>query len=68
MAAWKEACAVESATLLVPSGCSFMITSTIFSRPCKSGIVFQIDGVVMPPAGPDCWPKKDSNNNKQWLV
>lgn len=66
VAAWKEACAVESATLLVPSGCTFMITSTIFSGPCKPGLVFQVDGVVMPPAGPDCWPEKDSK--KQWLV
>ncbi|KVH99771.1 Glycoside hydrolase, family 28 [Cynara cardunculus var. scolymus] len=66
VAAWKEACAVESATVLVPSGCTFIITSTIFSGPCKPGLIFQVDGVVMPPAGPDCWPKKDSY--KQWLV
>ncbi|KAJ0621606.1 putative endo-polygalacturonase [Helianthus annuus] len=66
VAAWKAACAVESGTLLVPSGCTFMITSTIFSGPCKPGLVFQVDGILTPPAGPDCWPKKDSA--RQWLV
>ncbi|KAL4282635.1 hypothetical protein GQ457_16G031200 [Hibiscus cannabinus] len=64
--AWKAACAVESATILVPSDKVFMITSTIFSGPCKPRLVFQVDGVVMPPEGPDCWPKADSR--KQWLV
>ncbi|XVF62381.1 hypothetical protein PTKIN_Ptkin09bG0003300 [Pterospermum kingtungense] len=64
--AWKAACAVESATILVPSDKSFVITSTIFSGPCKPGLVLQVDGVLMPPDGPDCWPKADSR--KQWLV
>lgn len=41
-AAWKAACAVESGTILAPSGYSFMITSTIFSGPCKPGLVFQV--------------------------
>ncbi|OMO58556.1 Glycoside hydrolase, family 28 [Corchorus olitorius] len=64
--AWKAACAVESATILAPSDKEFIITSTIFSGPCKPGLVFQVDGVVMPPDGPDCWPTADSR--KQWLV
>ncbi|XP_020086019.1 polygalacturonase At1g48100-like [Ananas comosus] len=64
--AWKEVCSVESATLLVPSDGVFMITSTIFSGPCQPGIVFQVDGVLMPPDGPDCWPESDSK--RQWLV
>ncbi|OMO53421.1 Glycoside hydrolase, family 28 [Corchorus capsularis] len=64
--AWKAACAVESATILVPSDKEFIITSTIFSGPCKPGLVFQVDGVLMPPDGPDCWPTADSR--KQWLV
>ncbi|KAK8499808.1 hypothetical protein V6N13_060874 [Hibiscus sabdariffa] len=65
-AAWKAACAIESATILVPPDKVFMITSTIFSGPCKPGLVLQVDGVLMPPEGPDCWPKADSR--KQWLV
>ncbi|KAF3332915.1 Polygalacturonase [Carex littledalei] len=40
--AWKAACAVESAVLLVPSEGNFMITSTTFSGPCRPGLVFQV--------------------------
>ncbi|XP_022930280.1 polygalacturonase At1g48100-like [Cucurbita moschata] len=65
-AAWKAACAVESATLLVPSDRCFKITSTIFSGPCKPGLVFKVDGTLMPPDGPESWPKADSS--RQWLV
>ncbi|KAJ1687631.1 hypothetical protein LUZ63_019021 [Rhynchospora breviuscula] len=64
--AWKAACVVESAVLHVPSDGVFMVTSTIFSGPCQPGFVFQIDGVLMPPDGPDCWPQTDSK--KQWIV
>ncbi|KAK4371247.1 hypothetical protein RND71_010722 [Anisodus tanguticus] len=66
VAAWKAACQVESAVVLAPADCTFMITSTIFSGPCKPGLEFRVNGVLMPPEGPDCWPKEDSN--KQWLV
>ncbi|GFP81358.1 polygalacturonase at1g48100 [Phtheirospermum japonicum] len=65
-AAWKAACQVENGVVLVPSDLVFTITSTIFSGPCQPGLVFQVDGVLMPPDGPDCWPESDSN--KQWLV
>lgn len=51
--AWRSACAAESSILLVPSDGDFMITSTIFSGPCQPGFVFQVDGVLMPPDGPD---------------
>lgn len=64
--AWKAACAVENGIILMPSEYTFVITSTIFSGPCQPGLVFQVDGVLMPPNGPDCWPKSDSE--KQWLV
>ncbi|KAM7278700.1 hypothetical protein ACFE04_005834 [Oxalis oulophora] len=64
--AWKAACAVESATVLAPADYAFMITSTIFYGPCQPGLVFQVDGELMPPHGPDSWPKKDSK--RQWLV
>uniref|UniRef100_A0A803KU72 Rhamnogalacturonase A/B/Epimerase-like pectate lyase domain-containing protein n=1 Tax=Chenopodium quinoa TaxID=63459 RepID=A0A803KU72_CHEQI len=65
-AAWKAACAVESSVVLVPARGKFMITSSIFSGPCKPGLVLQIDGILMPPEGPDCWPESDSK--RQWLV
>ncbi|WJX52775.1 galacturonan 1,4-alpha-galacturonidase [Trifolium repens] len=64
--AWKAACAVESGVLLVPENYTFKITSTIFSGPCKPGLVFQVDGMLMAPDGPDSWPEADSRN--QWLV
>lgn len=40
--AWKAACQVENGVVLVPSGLSFVITSTIFSGPCQPGLVFQV--------------------------
>uniref|UniRef100_A0A5B6YUD9 Polygalacturonase n=1 Tax=Davidia involucrata TaxID=16924 RepID=A0A5B6YUD9_DAVIN len=65
--AWDVACqAEESAILLVPNPYSFMIQSTIFTGPCKNGLVFQIDGTLKPPDGPKKWPKNSSK--RQWLV
>ncbi|KAH9605925.1 hypothetical protein KSS87_008886 [Heliosperma pusillum] len=63
--AWKAACAAGSSVVHVPSSRKFMITSTIFSGPCKPGIVFQVDGILMPPDGPECWPETDSK--RQWV-
>ncbi|CAO2162368.1 unnamed protein product [Urochloa humidicola] len=65
-AAWKAACSSDNSTLLVPSDGVFTITSTIFTGPCKPGLTFQIDGVLMPPDGPSSWPAADSR--RQWLV
>ncbi|GMP33417.1 hypothetical protein CsSME_00006743 [Camellia sinensis var. sinensis] len=59
-------CLFESAVLLVPYRYSFMIQSTIFTGPCQSGFVFQVDGTLMPPDGPDLW--LDSNSKHQWLI
>jgi len=42
VAAWKAACAVESGVVLVPENYCFKITSTIFTGPCKPGLVFQV--------------------------
>ncbi|KAF7126337.1 hypothetical protein RHSIM_Rhsim11G0099500 [Rhododendron simsii] len=64
--AWDTACQSKSATLLVPDSYSFMVQSIIFTGPCKSSLVFQIEGTVMPPDGPKSWPK--GNNKRQWLV
>ncbi|XP_009615869.1 polygalacturonase At1g48100-like [Nicotiana tomentosiformis] len=64
--AWDAACQIDSAIVLVPYHYSFMIQSTIFTGPCKSGLVFQIEGTIMPPDGPDSWPK--SVSKRQWLV
>ncbi|KAL2341619.1 hypothetical protein Fmac_009559 [Flemingia macrophylla] len=66
MVAWKSACAVNSGVVLLPENYYFKITSTIFSGPCKPGLVFQVDGTLKAPDGPESWPKKDSRD--QWLV
>ncbi|XP_015086343.1 polygalacturonase At1g48100 [Solanum pennellii] len=65
-AAWDAACQVQSAVIHVPLGYSFMIQSTIFTGPCQSGLVFQLEGTIMPPDGPESWPSKTSK--RQWLV
>ncbi|KAB2621676.1 polygalacturonase [Pyrus ussuriensis x Pyrus communis] len=64
--AWDSACQTEDSEVLVPKGHSFMIQSMIFTGPCSSGLKFQIDGTLVPPDGPDSWPKK--NSKRQWLV
>ncbi|GLJ40545.1 hypothetical protein SUGI_0836460 [Cryptomeria japonica] len=64
--AWQAACEVESAVVEVPQGYSFMIQSTIFSGPCKGGLSFQVDGVLLAPDGPDCWNENSSKLN--WIV
>lgn len=56
--AWKAACAVESGVVLAPEGGVFKITSTIFSGPCKPGLVLQVTNVF--PLN----MKKKFNNNK----
>ena len=41
--AWDTACQAQgSRTLLVPNGHVFMIQSTIFTGPCKSGLTFKV--------------------------
>ncbi|KAK9139112.1 hypothetical protein Scep_008793 [Stephania cephalantha] len=66
--AWDSVCQAEteSVTLLVPELHSFMLQSTIFTGPCRSNIVFQLEGTIMPPDGPDSWPR--NNSRRQWLV
>lgn len=45
--AWKAACAVESGVVLAPANYFFKITSTIFSGPCKPGLVFQVSKLIL---------------------
>ncbi|CAA0824937.1 Pectin lyase-like superfamily protein [Striga hermonthica] len=63
---WDIACGTYSGVLLVPYGYTFMIQPTIFTGPCQNGFVFQLDGTVTPPDGPDLWPA--NNSRRQWLV
>ncbi|CAN1196405.1 Polygalacturonase At1g48100 [Linum perenne] len=64
--AWDAACQVGSSVIRVPKGFTFMIQPTIFTGPCQSGVIFQVDGTITPPDGPDSWPEKTSK--RQWLV
>ncbi|XP_077239841.1 polygalacturonase At1g48100-like isoform X2 [Tasmannia lanceolata] len=64
--AWETARQIELAILLVPKGYSFMIHPMIFAGPCQNGFTFQVDGILMPPDGPDSWPS--NNSRRQWLV
>ncbi|XP_057778836.1 polygalacturonase At1g48100-like isoform X2 [Salvia miltiorrhiza] len=65
--AWDAACqANDPAVIFVPMHYTFMIQSTIFSGPCKSELIFRIEGNIMAPDGPHSWPK--NNSKRQWLV
>ncbi|KDP23351.1 hypothetical protein JCGZ_23184 [Jatropha curcas] len=65
--AWDAACSQTAfSVLLAPAGYSFLIFPTIFAGPCKGGLVFQIDGTIIPPDGPESWPKNASKRN--WLI
>ncbi|GER48598.1 pectin lyase-like superfamily protein [Striga asiatica] len=65
--AWDLACRANvPAVFLVPGHYTFLIQSTIFTGPCGNGLVFQIEGSLIPPDGPDSWSK--IYNKRQWLV
>ncbi|XP_074315985.1 polygalacturonase At1g48100-like [Silene latifolia] len=69
MMGWDAACSnTDTATsvLHAPAGYTFMIQSTIFTGPCQAHIIFQIDGSLVPPDGPEAWPHSMSKH--QWLV
>ncbi|KAJ8447115.1 hypothetical protein Cgig2_022844 [Carnegiea gigantea] len=65
-AAWDAACQVENGKVLVARGHSFLVQPVIFTGPCKSGLVFQIEGTIVAPDGPESWPKGSSK--RQWLI
>ncbi|XP_074311786.1 polygalacturonase At1g48100-like isoform X1 [Silene latifolia] len=64
--AWDTACQIENAKVLAPKGFTFLLQPLIFTGPCKSGLVFQVEGTIVPPDGPNSWPKKMSK--KQWII
>lgn len=43
--AWDSACLTEDSEILVPKGHLFMLQSTIFTGPCKSGLKMQVINV-----------------------
>lgn len=65
--AWDEACDMdEPSMVLAPGGYSFLIQPTIFTGPCKAKLIFQVQGTIVPPDGPESWPK--SISKRQWLI
>lgn len=40
--AWDSACQTEDSEVLVPKSHSYMLQSTIFTGPCKSGLKLQV--------------------------
>ncbi|KAG4963264.1 hypothetical protein JHK82_039938 [Glycine max] len=66
--AWDSACQSESAVnvIIVPQDFSFLVQSTIFTGPCQGVLELKVDGTLMPPDGPESWPK--NNSRHQWLV
>ncbi|KAK9070045.1 hypothetical protein SSX86_010444 [Deinandra increscens subsp. villosa] len=68
--AWECACQSQNQThpplLFVPHGYSFIMQPSIFIGPCQSPLIFQVDGTLMPPDGPELWPK--NNKRHKWLV
>ncbi|KAI3972299.1 hypothetical protein MKW92_010160 [Papaver armeniacum] len=67
--AWDSACQFDSgpsATLLIPQGHTFMMQSAIFNGLCQNKVIFQVDGILMAPDGPESW--LTSNSKIQWLV
>ncbi|CAO2837638.1 unnamed protein product [Amaranthus hypochondriacus] len=64
--AWDAACAVDNGKIFAPSGYSFLLQPLIFSGPCKTGVLFQLEGTIVPPDGPESWPK--SSSKRQWII
>ncbi|CAN6724476.1 unnamed protein product [Malus baccata var. baccata] len=66
---WNAVCQAEIGTavmFLVPNNLSFLIQPIVFEGPCKSRLVFQIEGTLMPPDGPDQWPP--NTKRQDWLL
>ncbi|GLJ05362.1 hypothetical protein SUGI_0016850 [Cryptomeria japonica] len=61
LAAWQAACEKESATLLIPSDYQFLVGPLTFLGPCKSNIIFKVDGNVIAPVNPKAWASKPLN-------
>ncbi|KAF8016270.1 hypothetical protein BT93_H1694 [Corymbia citriodora subsp. variegata] len=64
LAAWKAACMVPSATLVIPQGLKFLVKPISFKGPCMPNLVLQIDGIVQAPPKVGSWKK---SSLFQWL-
>ncbi|CAL9080476.1 unnamed protein product [Musa textilis] len=62
-AAWAAACEGSPSKVLVPADSDFLVAPISFSGPCKSNIVFQLDGKIIAPTGGKAW----GSGLLQWL-
>ncbi|OEL25248.1 Polygalacturonase [Dichanthelium oligosanthes] len=65
VAAWRVACRVPHATVLLPSGHRFLVSPVTLQGPCSTKLTLQIDGTVLAPADMGSWPKP--RRPLQWL-
>ncbi|CAN6446264.1 unnamed protein product [Victoria cruziana] len=63
--AWKVACNVSNAVLLVPEGRRYLVKPLRFKGPCADNLLVQIAGEIVAPDEPNDW---DPKNPKTWLV
>ncbi|CAL4956219.1 unnamed protein product [Urochloa decumbens] len=65
VAAWRAACRVPRATVLLPAGHRFLVSPVTLQGPCSARLTLQVDGTVLAPPDMDSWPK--SRRPLQWL-
>ncbi|KAG0520725.1 hypothetical protein BDA96_08G099200 [Sorghum bicolor] len=65
VAAWRVACRVPRATVLLPSGHRFLLSPVTLQGPCSTKLTLQIDGTVLAPPEMGSWPKP--RRPLQWL-
>ncbi|XP_039808191.1 polygalacturonase At1g48100-like [Panicum virgatum] len=65
VAAWRAACRVPRATVLLPSGHRFLVSPVTLQGPCSTRLTLQVDGTLLAPPDMDSWPR--SRRPLQWL-
>ncbi|XP_015696450.2 polygalacturonase At1g48100-like [Oryza brachyantha] len=63
--AWRVACRIPRATVLLPSGHRFLFSPVTLQGPCNTKLTLQIDGDVLAPPGMGYWPR--ARRPLQWL-
>ncbi|CAO2190664.1 unnamed protein product [Urochloa humidicola] len=65
VAAWRAACRVPRATVLLPFGRKFLVSPVTLQGPCSARLTLQVDGTLLAPPDMDSWPK--IRRPLQWL-
>ncbi|EFJ18434.1 hypothetical protein SELMODRAFT_112735 [Selaginella moellendorffii] len=64
LAAWNQACKVESSMVEVPANFVFLVKPLVFSGPCQNNLVFQVDGTIVAPTSAKAW---NGTSLLQWI-